>query len=165
MLFQRLLGSLVLMGGGGHLRLLRWIPWKLEFMQGGEKRETSLSSMMRTCGCKLQCGSDNMLRSKYDHMTILCQASDELLSSSNLPPYLPRSTCLRTATKWLHRLGYRPQSHCVGGRKGWCWGSSKRIPQHAKWVVWCTLTSISCKQWKSLQPLHQMRKQEIIRII
>ena len=38
----------------------------------------------------------------------------ELLPSRNLPPNFPRSIGLRTATRWLHRLGYRPQSHKKG---------------------------------------------------
>ena len=34
--------------------------------------------------------------------------------SSNLPPFPPRSIRVITATRWLHRLGYRPQSHRKG---------------------------------------------------
>ena len=40
--------------------------------------------------------------------------NNELLPSRNLPPNFPRSIGLRTATRWLHRLGYRPQSHKKG---------------------------------------------------
>ena len=44
-----------------------------------------------------------------------CQwVNDHLLPSQNLPPELPRSISLRTATRWLRRLGFRPQSHKKG---------------------------------------------------
>ena len=40
--------------------------------------------------------------------------NDHLLPSHNLPPELPRSIALRTATRWLRRLGFRPISHKKG---------------------------------------------------
>lgn len=44
-----------------------------------------------------------------------CQwVNDHLLPSQDLPPELPRSISLRTATHWLRRLGFRPQSHKKG---------------------------------------------------
>ena len=44
-----------------------------------------------------------------------CQwVNNELLPSSNLPPNLPRTITVRTATRWLHRLGFRPMSHKKG---------------------------------------------------
>ena len=44
-----------------------------------------------------------------------CQwVNDHLLPSQNLPPELPRSISVRTATRWLRRLGFRPQSHKKG---------------------------------------------------
>ena len=44
-----------------------------------------------------------------------CQwINNELLPSSNLPPNLPRTITVRTATRWLHRLGFRPTSHKNG---------------------------------------------------
>ena len=45
----------------------------------------------------------------------LCQwVNETLLPSSNLPPFFPRSITVITATRWLHRLGYRPKSHKKG---------------------------------------------------
>ena len=44
-----------------------------------------------------------------------CQwVNNELLPSSDLPPNLPRDITVRTATRWLHRLGFRPTSHKKG---------------------------------------------------
>lgn len=44
-----------------------------------------------------------------------CQwVNNELLPSSDLPPNLPRSITVRTANRWLHRLGFRPTSHKKG---------------------------------------------------
>jgi len=44
-----------------------------------------------------------------------CQwVNDQLLPSHDLPPNLPRAISVRTATRWLHQLGYRPQSHKKG---------------------------------------------------
>jgi len=44
-----------------------------------------------------------------------CQwVNNELLPSSDLPPNLPRTITVRTATRWLHRLGFRPTSHKKG---------------------------------------------------
>ena len=44
-----------------------------------------------------------------------CQwVSNEFLPSSDLPPHLPRSITVRTATRWLHLLGFRPTSHKKG---------------------------------------------------
>lgn len=40
--------------------------------------------------------------------------NDELLPSTTLPPSYPRFIGLRTATRWLHRLGFRPMSHKKG---------------------------------------------------
>ena len=40
-----------------------------------------------------------------------CQwVNDDLLPSRNLPPELPRSISVVTATRWLERLGFHPQS-------------------------------------------------------
>ena len=44
-----------------------------------------------------------------------CQwVNNDLLPSSNLPPNLLRSITVMTATRWLHRLGFRPTSHKKG---------------------------------------------------
>ena len=40
--------------------------------------------------------------------------NDCLLPSHNLSPELPRSISIRTATRWLSRLGFRPTSHKKG---------------------------------------------------
>ena len=40
--------------------------------------------------------------------------NNHLLPSHNLPPELPRSISVRTATRWLRRLGFRPTSHKKG---------------------------------------------------
>ena len=44
-----------------------------------------------------------------------CQwVNNELLPSHTLSPQLPRSISVRTATRWLHQLGFRPQHHRKG---------------------------------------------------
>ena len=44
-----------------------------------------------------------------------CQwVNDHLLPTQDLPPELPRSISVRTATRWLRRLGFRPKSHKKG---------------------------------------------------
>ena len=51
------------------------------------------------------------------NMTALsfCQwVNDTLLEQHDLPANLPRRISLRTATRWLHHLGFRPQSHKKG---------------------------------------------------
>ena len=50
-------------------------------------------------------GEANMTASSF-----CAWVNEELLPSSNLPPHFPRSIGLHTATRWLHHLGYRPQS-------------------------------------------------------
>ena len=40
--------------------------------------------------------------------------NNELLPASTLPPHFPRSIFVRTATRWLHRLEFRPTSHKMG---------------------------------------------------
>ena len=47
--------------------------------------------------------------------TSFCQwVNNDLLPSYHLPPNLPRTISVRTATRWLHKLGFRPQSHKKG---------------------------------------------------
>lgn len=55
-------------------------------------------------------GAANMTASSY------CQwVNETLLLQHNLPVNLPRHISLRTATpRWLHQLGFRPQSHKKG---------------------------------------------------
>ena len=40
--------------------------------------------------------------------------SNDLLPSHNLPPNLPRKISVRSATHWLHKLGFRPRFHKKG---------------------------------------------------
>ena len=40
--------------------------------------------------------------------------NNELLPSSTLPPFFPRTITVRTATRWLHKLGFQPMSHKKG---------------------------------------------------
>ena len=40
--------------------------------------------------------------------------NNDLLPSSTLPPHFPRSVSVRTATRWLHKLGFSPMSHKKG---------------------------------------------------
>ena len=40
--------------------------------------------------------------------------NNDLLLSSHLPPYVPRTNSLRLAICWLHHLGFRPVSHKKG---------------------------------------------------
>ena len=47
--------------------------------------------------------------------TSFCQwVNTDLLPSYTLSPQLPRSISMRTATRWLHQLGFRPQAHKKG---------------------------------------------------
>ncbi len=47
--------------------------------------------------------------------TMFCEyVNTELLPSHHLSPNFPRSICLRTAVRWLHRLGFKPRSHKKG---------------------------------------------------
>ena len=64
---------------------------------------------MRQCGHAVRKGEANMTAGSFCGWV-----NNELLPSSSLPPSFPRSIGLRTATRWLHRLGYRPQSHKKG---------------------------------------------------
>ena len=44
--------------------------------------------------------------------TSFCQwVNNDLLPSYHLSPNLPRTISVRTATRWLHKLGFRPQLH------------------------------------------------------
>ena len=53
-------------------------------------------------------GAPNMVARSF------CQWVNELLPSSDLPPNLPRSIAVITATRWLCRLGFCPTSHKKG---------------------------------------------------
>ena len=54
-------------------------------------------------------GAANMTASSF------CEwVNNDLLPSSTLPPYFPRAISVRTATRWLHRLGFRLTSHKKG---------------------------------------------------
>ena len=56
---------------------------------------------VRENACKK--GEENMTTKSF------CQwVNDQLLPSHSLPPNLLRQISLRTATRWLHQLGYRP---------------------------------------------------------
>lgn len=60
---------------------------------------------------------ENVVNESGPNMTArsFCQWDNEtLLPSSNLPAFFPRSITVITATRWLHRLGYRPKSHKKG---------------------------------------------------
>lgn len=60
---------------------------------------------------------ENAVNKSGPNMTArdFCQwVNETLLPSSSLPPFFPRSITVITATRWLHRLGYRPKSHKKG---------------------------------------------------
>ena len=62
-------------------------------------------------------GKGNAYRKGEANMTAtsFCQwVNNDLLPSYHLPPNLPRTISVRTATRWLHKLGFRPQSHKKG---------------------------------------------------
>ena len=54
-------------------------------------------------------GAPNMTAQSFCDWT-----NNDLLLSSHLPPYFPRTISLRTAIRWLHHLGFRPVSHKKG---------------------------------------------------
>lgn len=51
-------------------------------------------------------GSPNMTAASF-----CAWVNNDLLPSTTLPPNYPRLISVRTATRWLHRLSYRPTSH------------------------------------------------------
>lgn len=54
-------------------------------------------------------GAANMTASSF------CQwVNDMLLEQHDIPPDLPHRISVSTATRWLHQLGFRPQSHKKG---------------------------------------------------
>ena len=87
-----------------------------EMKQGRYKRmcllnddELRLEASMWVRASAYQKGEANMTASTF------CQwVNDDLLPSHHLPPELPRSISLRTAMRWLHKLGFRPTSHKKG---------------------------------------------------
>ena len=60
---------------------------------------------------------NNAFKKGKPNMTALdfCDfVNSTLLPGHHLPPYFPRSISLRTAVRWLHRLGFKPMSHKKG---------------------------------------------------
>lgn len=60
---------------------------------------------------------DNAFKKGEPNMTAgsFCEyVNSTLLPSQHLPPHFPRTISLRTATRWLHRLGFKPISHKKG---------------------------------------------------
>ena len=60
---------------------------------------------------------ENAVKKGEPNMTArsFCQwIKETLLPSTNLPPFSPRTIRVITATRWLHRLVNRPQSHRKG---------------------------------------------------
>lgn len=51
-------------------------------------------------------GSPNMTAASF-----CAWVNNDLLPSTTLPPNYPRLISVRTATRWLHKTGYRPTSH------------------------------------------------------
>ena len=90
------------------------------FEQKGNFKEGRQGKYKRHCllneSLMLQCGSEKCIQGEAN-MTAksFCQwVNDQLLPSRDLPPNLPRAISVCTATRWLHQLGYRPQSHKKG---------------------------------------------------
>ena len=52
--------------------------------------------------------------SQHDSIVICSWVNDTLLVQHDLPANMPRHISLRTATRWLHHLGFCPQSHQKG---------------------------------------------------
>ena len=94
--------------------------------------------------------------------TSFCQwVNNDLLPSYHLPPNLPRTISLCTATRWLHKLGFRPQSHKKGAyvdghERGDVVKSRKEFLKKIKELKEMHLPPPSC----SLPHLHQMPRQE-----
>lgn len=73
------------------------------------------SSMMRICNCLLPCGEGEGCSGPSMRVRAFYQwVNGSLLPFSNLPLFFPPSITFITATRWLHRLGYRPKSHKKG---------------------------------------------------
>ena len=76
-------------------------------LHNDENIRLEASMWVRENSCKK--GDANMTAQSF------CQwVNDCLLPSHDLPPAYPRSISLRTATRWLRRLGFRPTSHKKG---------------------------------------------------
>jgi hypothetical protein len=77
--------------------------WKRLFVGTGKISVTPLEN--------LQCGSGAVRKGEATAGSFHSSVNNELLPSSNLPPNFPCSNGVKTATRWLHRLGYHPTSH------------------------------------------------------
>ena len=60
----------------------------------------------------------------------------ELLPNATIPPGCPHQIKNRTATKWLHDLGFRPQSH----KKAF-------ILTDMNAVMWLNIAPCTCGNW------------------
>ena len=98
---------------------------KVFFENEGQFKETRQGKYRRNCllkdeNLRLEAAiwvREHACKKGEANMTakLFCQwVNEELLPSHNLPPNLPRSISVRTATRWLHQLGYRPLSHKKG---------------------------------------------------
>ena len=95
------------------------------FENGGRFKDEARGKYQRAClfneeSLRLQAAMwvrENAVRKGAPNLVAreFCQwVNNELLPSSDLPPNLPRSIGVRTATRWLRRLGFRPTSHKKG---------------------------------------------------
>ena len=91
----------------GQFKETRQGKYKRNCLLKDENLRLEASMWVREHACKK--GEANMTAKSF------CQwVNEDLLPSHNLPPNLPRSISVRTATRWLHQLGYRPLSHKKG---------------------------------------------------
>ena len=101
-------------------------PYRKEFFANkGKFKETRQGKYRRNCllkdeNLRLEAAiwvREHACKKGEANMTAkaFCQwVNEELLPLHNLPPNLPQSISVRTATRWLHQLGYHPLSHKKG---------------------------------------------------
>ena len=87
-----------------------------ESQQGKHERLLVLSNEnLRKDACEWV--RENAFRKGKPNMTAssFCEyVNSTLLPGHHLPPHFPRTITLRTATRWLHHLGFRVMSHKKG---------------------------------------------------
>ena len=82
-----------------------------ESRQGKHKRDCLLQNLRLEASMWVRAntykkGAANMTASSFCYWV-----NNDLLPSHNLPPNLPRKISVRSATHWLHKLGFRPRFH------------------------------------------------------
>ena len=91
----------------GHFKEEKRGKYQRQCLFNDENLRMEAAMFVRENGCKK--GEANL------NAKLFCQwVNNDLLPSSDLPPNLPRMISVRTATRWLHRLGFRKLGHKKG---------------------------------------------------